>query len=72
MWRYGLIRAHGVEYLQVYDEMLTYPIAFVRQVFGLLEERGYTGQRPEFGRRWHSLSRPIPSRPIKSLTLAVG
>jgi len=59
-WRYALVREHLVEYMQIYDAVLTNPRAFVIRSFQLLTSRGYAGPPPDFGARWNSLGQRIP------------
>ena len=63
-WRYAILRERRIEYLQVFDEMLRHPIAYVRRVHELLAARGYVGPGPDFGANWQSLGRRVRARPI--------
>ena len=54
-WRYGLMRDHGIHYLQAHREILRRPRQYVTWVHQALVKRGYRGPAPNFGRRWRAL-----------------
>lgn len=57
--RYASFRRHGIEYLQVTNEMLEKPKVAIQRVYARMQELGYDGPAPVFGRRWESLDQPI-------------
>ena len=53
--RYSWMREHGLEYVQVTQELLSSPRRTVGAVHRALVARGYDGPPPSFGERWRSL-----------------
>ena len=53
--RYSWMRDHGLEYVQVTQELLSTPRLAVGAVHRALVSRGYDGPPPNFGQRWRSL-----------------
>lgn len=60
--RYAAFRRHGVEYLQVTNEMTDRPKTLIHRVHARMVELGYDGPPPVFADRWNSLFEPIPTR----------
>jgi hypothetical protein len=63
--RYAAFRRHGIEYLQITNEMLERPTVMVRRVFTRMRELGHDGPAPVFADRWSSLTAPIPRTTTK-------
>ncbi|MCL8252092.1 hypothetical protein AERO_11915 [Aeromicrobium fastidiosum] len=57
--RYSAFRRHGVEYLQITNEMLEKPKVMVRRVHSRMVELGYDGPPPVFGASWDGLDEAI-------------
>lgn len=63
--RYAGFRRHGVEYLQITQEMAVKPRVMVGRVHARMSELGYDGPAPVFGARWESLDVTIPREPTR-------
>lgn len=64
IWRYGVMRESDAAYVQVFDDVLRHPRAYVYLVHQQLVHRGYEGPRPTFGTRWrmlHARPRALPT-----------
>jgi hypothetical protein len=59
---YAGFRRHGIEYLQITNEMRGRPVVMVLRVHCMCE-LGYLGPAPSFGSRRDALDRPVPNRP---------
>ena len=57
--RYGEVREDGWSYLQVTQQHLERPKAWVLRVHSMLVRHGYDGPAPIFGARWSSLFAPV-------------
>jgi hypothetical protein len=57
--RYASFRRHGIEYLQITNEIFQRPKVMVQRVHDRMCELGYAGPAPVFGDRWDSLTAPI-------------
>jgi hypothetical protein len=57
--RYAAFRRHGIEYLQITNEMVERPRVLVRRVHARLVELGYDGPPPTFGPSWDRLDEPV-------------
>ncbi|WP_133434087.1 hypothetical protein [Aeromicrobium phragmitis] len=57
--RYADLRAAGIEYVQVTQEMLAQPRALMMRIYDVLRQRGYPGPAPQFGPRWDALFRRL-------------
>ncbi|MFC7495398.1 MULTISPECIES: hypothetical protein [unclassified Nocardioides] len=57
--RYGLMRAAGIDYVQVTKERIRKPRSLAGEVFRTLLRNGYDGPPPEFGVQWELLFRPV-------------
>ncbi len=58
--RYAAFRRHGIEYLQITNEMLDRPKVLVQRVHTRMVQLGYAGAPPVFADRWAALFAPIP------------
>jgi len=63
--RYAAFRRHGVEYLQVTNEVFQKPKVMIQKIHVRMRELGYDGPAPIFGDRWGSLTAPIPRTTTK-------
>jgi len=59
LYRYGLMRAAGLQYVQVTNERLARPRVLVGEVYRTLLAGGYDGPAPTFGVQWELLFRGI-------------
>lgn len=62
--RYAAFRRHGVEYLQITNEMLDKPKVLVQRVHARMVELGFDGPGPVFAGLWSALFAPIRSRTV--------
>jgi hypothetical protein len=62
--RYGAFRRHGIEYLQITEEMLTRPKGTMLRIHSRLVGLGYGGPAPVFADRWNSLFQRIPTAAV--------
>lgn len=63
-WRYAQMRDAGIEYVQIYAEMLAQPRTLATHVHRVLTKRGYEGPPPTFDRRWNRLFAPVRVRAV--------
>ena len=70
--RYASFRRHGIEYLQITNEMRERPKVMVQRVHARMVELGYDGPQPVFGALWHSLFEAIPAGAVRQWPIPLG
>lgn len=70
--RYAAFRRHGIEYLQITEEMIARPKAAMLRIHARLRGLGYDGPAPVFADRWNSLFDLIPAGAVQRSPLPAG